>query len=138
MRLPISAAAPVIGPITPMLMVPVPLLKLPVLVAVLLQAASADNAVTPAAVIRRFARERPDKDLSDKREVAGGRLAAAGAHCRAAVCRAVVCPVLVAFVRCPDLIGPTLSWKPRMAAGGLSGRPFRPERRDHGVVVTTA
>jgi hypothetical protein len=123
-----------------MLMVPVPLLEPLVLVVVLLllQAASADNAVTPAAAIMRFARERPDKDLSDKRELACGRLAAAGAHCRAAVCRAAVWPVLVVFVRCPDLIGPTLSWKPRVAAGGLSGRPFRPDRRDHGVVVTTA
>src|SRR5882762_5246866 len=63
MRLPISAAGPVIGPITPTLMVPVPLaallppeleLELPP------QAASADNAVTAAAAVRYLARGRAD------------------------------------------------------------------------------
>jgi hypothetical protein len=122
-----------------MLMVPVPLALLVLMVVLLLlHAASADNAVTPAAAIRRLDRERPDKDLADKRELAGGRLAGAGIRGHGAVSRAAICLVLVVFVRCPDLIGAHPSEE--TAYGG--GRPFRPavpaERRDHGVVVTTA
>ena len=80
MRLPISAAGPVIGPITPTLMVPVPLAALlpPLeleLVLVLLppQAASANRAVTPAAAVRYLARERADNARADPRRPARGR-----------------------------------------------------------------
>src|SRR5436190_24142410 len=78
MRLPISAAGPVIGPITPTLMVPVPLALLAPLelelVLVLLppQAASASRAVTPAAAVRQLARERADNARADRWRPARG------------------------------------------------------------------
>lgn len=79
MRLPISAAGPVIGPITPTLMVPVPpALLAPLaleLVLVLLppQAASANRAVTPAAAVRCLAHERADNARAGPRRPARGR-----------------------------------------------------------------
>ena len=79
MRLPISAAGPVIGPITPTLMVPVPPVPLELeLVLVLLppQAASESRAVTPAAAVRYLARERADNARADRWRPARDRLVA--------------------------------------------------------------
>src|SRR5438552_12182331 len=79
MRLPISAAGPVIGPITPTLMVPVPpaLLAPPALELVLVllppQAASANRAVTPAAAVRYLAQERADNARAGPRSPARDR-----------------------------------------------------------------
>ena len=79
MRLPISAAGPVIGPITPTLMVPVPLAALlpPELELELRpQAASANNAVTAAAAVRYLASGRADNGRAGAGLGAGTRLGA--------------------------------------------------------------
>src|SRR5215471_3902291 len=132
MRLPISAAGPVIGPITPTLMVPVPLgplapLELELALVLLPpQAASASRAVTPAAAVKHLAREcagNARRWLAARRGRAGAGLGAgaelgadtefeAGARWSTGVGAA----------NCLGLIlGP-----PFVEAAGSGGWPFRP------------